>query len=103
MGLNGFSILAISVSWAAPEMGRGAWENWTEIDTGRSDRIAMIGGDDTESAPLYLYIGEKNGVGDGSFLDRNGLKQGKLYVWVGDEGVDPRTLLVLATPAPDVG
>jgi len=76
--------------WAAPEMGRGAWENWTEIDTGRSDRIAMIGGDDTESAPLYLYIGEKNGVGDGSFLDRNGLKQGKLYVWVGDEGVDPR-------------
>lgn len=76
--------------WAAPEMGRGGWENWTEIDTGRSDRIAMIGGDDTESAPLYLYIGEKNGVGDGSFLDRNGLKQGKLYVWVGDEGVDPR-------------
>jgi len=76
--------------WAAPEMGRGGWENWTEIDTGRSDRIAMIGGDDTESAPLYLYIGEKNGVGDGSFLDRNGLKQGKLYVWVGDKGVDPQ-------------
>jgi len=50
----------------------------------------MIGGDDTESAPLYLYIGEKNGVGDGSFLDRNGLKQGKLYVWVGDKGVDPQ-------------
>jgi hypothetical protein len=76
--------------WAAPEMGRGAWENWTEIDTGRSDRVAMIGGDDTESAPLYLYIGEKNGVGDGSFLDRNGLKQGKLYIWAAEEGVDPR-------------
>jgi Bacterial protein of unknown function (DUF839) len=76
--------------WAAPEMGRGAWENWTEIDTGRTDVIAMIGGDDTESAPLYLYIGEKNAVGDGSFLDRNGLQQGKVYVWVAEEGVDPR-------------
>lgn len=78
--------------WAAPQLGRGAWENWTEIDTGRTDRVALIGGDDTSSAPLYLYIGEKNGVGDGSFLDRNGLKQGRLYVWSADNGnLNPTT------------
>jgi Bacterial protein of unknown function (DUF839) len=75
--------------WAAPEMGRGAWENWTEINTSRTDRVALIGGDDTGSAPLYLYIGEKNSGGD--FLDRNGLKNGRLYVWKADNGdLDPR-------------
>ncbi len=28
---------------------------------------------------MYLYVGTKNGAGD--FLDRNGLKDGQLYVW----------------------
>jgi len=74
--------------WAAPAMGRGAWEGWTPIESGDPDKVALLGGDDREAAPLYLYVGDKNAVGDGSFLDRNGLATGKLYCWkANDESV----------------
>ncbi len=76
--------------WAAPALGRGAWENVTALDSGRDDKVAILLGDDTQSAPLYLYIGDKDAVGDGSFLDRNGLAQGQLYAWKADSGdIDP--------------
>lgn len=79
--------------WQVPAMGRGAWENVTEIDTGTKTHVAFIladdsspfdaDGDDTdEAAPAYLYVGEKNP--EGNFLERNGLSGGKLYVWVSD-------------------
>jgi hypothetical protein len=71
-------------------MGRGAWENITELCTGSRNTVAFILADDTspfdadgdgekEAAPLFLYIGTKR---NGDFLDRNGLRDGKLYVWV---------------------
>ena len=83
--------------WAVPAMGRGAWENVTEIDTGTTTHVAFILADDSspqdidgdgtdEAAPLFLYVGEKNAIGDNSFLDRNGLAEGRLYVWVSDTG-----------------
>ncbi|AFZ60318.1 DUF839 domain-containing protein [Anabaena cylindrica FACHB-243] len=71
--------------WALPWLGRAAWESATELDTGNTDQIALLIGDDRETAPLILYVGEKNANGDGSFLDRNGLAEGKLYVWVADD------------------
>ncbi len=74
--------------WAVPWLGRAAWENVTELDSGTTDKVALLIGDDREAAPLLLYVGEKNAVGDDSFLDRNGLTQGKLYAWVPDSGVD---------------
>jgi len=67
--------------WAVPALGRGAWENATPLDCGLPGKVAIEMGDDTEGSPLYLYIGEKDAAGDGSFLDRNGLKVGKLYAW----------------------
>ncbi len=77
--------------WHVPAMGRGAWENNAEICTGSKNTVAFILADDTspfdadgdsvkEAAPLYLYIGEKDPQGD--FLGQNGLRNGKLYVWV---------------------
>lgn len=92
--------------WHVPSMGRGAWENVTEIDTGTTTHVAFILADDSspfdvddfdanqaegdadrEAAPLFLYVGEKDASGD--FLSQNGLRDGKLYVWVADEaGVD---------------
>ncbi|MCA9070715.1 MAG: choice-of-anchor I family protein, partial [Planctomycetaceae bacterium] len=81
--------------WHVPAFGRGAWENITEIDTGTTTHVAFILADDTspfdadndsdaEAAPLYLYVGQKDSNGD--FLERNGLRGGKLYVWVSTTG-----------------
>jgi serralysin len=73
--------------YAVPWFGRAGWENVTEIDTGTTDKVAFIIGDDG-NAPLTMYVGEKNAKKDGSFLDRNGLAQGKLFAWVADDPAD---------------
>lgn len=77
--------------WHVPDLGRGAWENLTLLNTGRKGTVAVLLADDTspfdfdedgerEASPLYLYIGKKNPYGD--FLERNGLRGGKLHVFV---------------------
>jgi serralysin len=73
--------------YAVPWFGRAGFENVTEIDTGTTDKVAFIIGDDG-NAPLTMYVGEKNAKKDGSFLDRNGLAQGKLFAWVADDPTD---------------
>jgi hypothetical protein len=81
--------------WALPDLGRGAWENVTLLDTGDSNTVAVLLADDSspfdfdgdaadEAAPLFLYIGTKDPSGD--FPARNGLRGGSLYVWVSDSG-----------------
>jgi serralysin len=80
--------LKTNTLYAVPWFGRAGWENVTEIDTGTTDKVAFIIGDDG-NAPLTMYVGEKNAKKDGSFLDRNGLAQGKLYAWVADDPTDP--------------
>jgi hypothetical protein len=72
--------------WAVPAMGRMAWENTTPMETGDPDTVALLCGDDTQAAPLYLWIGQKHAIGSGSFLDRNGLEVGSLYAWKADNG-----------------
>ena len=72
--------------WCLPWLGRAAWENVTMIETGVANKVAIVIGDDRAGAPLSLYIGDKNFANDGSFLDRNGLSHGKLYVWAADNG-----------------
>ncbi|MDR4506890.1 MAG: DUF839 domain-containing protein [Candidatus Brocadiaceae bacterium] len=85
---HGGSIWAIDVKkrniHAVPVLGRGAWENVTALTTPDEDHIALLLGDDSESAPLYLWIGKKSD--DGRFLFKNGLQQGTLYVWKSDTG-----------------
>lgn len=72
---------------AAPWMGRAAWENVTEIDTGTTDKVAFLVGDDREAAPLLMYVGEKSDEQDAGLLERNGLASGKLYAWVPQDEV----------------
>ncbi|MCC0177087.1 DUF839 domain-containing protein [Waterburya agarophytonicola K14] len=72
---------------AVPWMGRAAWESTTEIDTGTTDKVAFIVGDDREAAPLLLYVGEKDTSEGADLLERNGLVGGKLYTWVPDGDV----------------
>lgn len=80
--------------YALPAFGRAGWENVTELNTGRTDKVAFLIGDDG-IAPLSIYIGDKNAKNDGSFLDRNGLGQGKLFVWVADDPLDPNDIIEL--------
>lgn len=68
--------------YAVPWMGRAAWESTTELDTGTTDKVALLVGDDREAAPLLMYVGEKDNSDPDDFLARNGLKGGKLYTWV---------------------
>ncbi|EAZ91149.1 alkaline phosphatase PhoX [Crocosphaera chwakensis] len=72
--------------YAAPALGRAAWENITPIDPGNENQVALLVGDDREAAPMYLYVGEKDSSAGAGFLERNGLAQGTLYVWVADSG-----------------
>lgn len=85
--------------WALPSLGRGAWENLTQLDAGRTDTVALMLADDfgasdssfdaNPAPPLYLYIGQKDAGGD--FLARNGLRGGRLFVWLSENGdTDPR-------------
>lgn len=78
---------------ALPALGRGGWENLTEVDTGTTTEVAFILADDSspfdfdgdsasEAAPLYLYVGTKNPAGD--FAAQNGLRDGTLFVFVPD-------------------
>ncbi|MGL5942188.1 MAG: esterase-like activity of phytase family protein [Waterburya sp.] len=69
---------------AVPWMGRAAWENVTELDTGTTDKVAFLVGDDREAAPLLMYVGEKDTCEGASLLERNGLTDGQLYAWVPD-------------------
>ena len=69
--------------YALPWLGRGTWENVTLLDTGDSDKVAVLLGDDRRGAPLYLYVGRK---GTGGFLERNGLTGGDMFVWVANNG-----------------
>jgi serralysin len=80
--------------YAAPAFGRAGWENVTELNTGRTDKVAFMIGDDG-IAPLSIYVGDKNAKKDGSFLDRNGLAQGKLFVWVADDPADANDIIEL--------
>jgi glycerophosphoryl diester phosphodiesterase len=77
--------------YAVPWMGRAAWENVTELDTGSTEKVALLIGDDREAAPLLLYVGEKDRSEGADLLARNGLSNGKLYAWVpeGEVGDSP--------------
>ncbi len=78
--------------YAAPALGRAAWENITPIDPGNPNQVALLVGDDREAAPMYLYIGEKDSTPGAGFLERNGLAQGTLYAWVARNGDTTPTL-----------
>jgi serralysin len=82
---------------AVPWFGRAQWENVTQLNTNTTDKVAFIIGDDTNNAPLYIYVGNKNSRNDGSFLDRNGLADGKLFVWVADDASNPTDAIELSS------
>jgi hypothetical protein len=72
--------------WAAPAMGRAAWESAAPLDVPAINKhyVATLIGDDRGDAPLLLYVGKKTPTGN--FLERNGLAAGRLYMWVADNG-----------------
>ena len=89
---TGGSMWAVDVQgaalWATPALGRGGWESAAplSIPSINSTHVALILGDDRQSAPLYLYVGEKDASQGAGFLARNGLATGKLYMWKANDG-----------------
>ena len=77
--------------YCAPMLGRAKYENVAFLQPPGAGHVALLIGDDTPTAPLYLYIGEKDHFGTGGFLDRNGLAFGTLYVLaLGDGQYSPQ-------------
>jgi 2',3'-cyclic-nucleotide 2'-phosphodiesterase / 3'-nucleotidase / 5'-nucleotidase len=76
--------------WCVPWLGRAKFENVTLLLPPRKDQVAILIGDDTPAAPLYLYLGSKDHFNDGSFLDRNGLAHGVLHVFVANGPRSPQ-------------
>jgi secreted PhoX family phosphatase len=72
--------------WALPWLGRAGWESVAALETPgfNNTHVAILVGDDRGDAALLLYVGEK--VPGGNFVERNGLANGKLYMWVAESG-----------------
>ena len=69
--------------WEVPDFGAFSWENAALADTGNTTHTAVVLMEDSGSAPIRLYIGEK-GVDVNQdlqidFLERNGLRGGTMY------------------------
>jgi len=71
--------------WALPWLGRAGWESVAALEIPGFNRthVAILVGDDRGDAALLLYVGEK--IPGGNFVERNGLANGKLYMWVADD------------------
>ncbi|MCP9806626.1 choice-of-anchor I family protein, partial [Cyanobium sp. T1B-Tous] len=69
--------------WALPGLGRGGWETAVQVDTGSVNTVGVLLMDDN-TAPIYLWVGEKSTEEGAGFLERNGLaaSQGNVYTWV---------------------
>ena len=89
--INNGTLYALDVQekslWAVPMLGRASFESVTPVQAPRTGQVALLIGDDRVSAPLYLYIGDKDALGDHSLLDRNGLQQGQMYCWAAKQGL----------------
>ena len=86
-GGSGFVLdVADDKLYAVPWLGRAAWEAAAvlNVPTISKTHVAVIIGDDRGDAPLLLYVGKKQQNGD--FLERNGLVDGTLYMWVAKNG-----------------
>lgn len=84
--------------WAVPALGRGAFHQFAAIVTDEG-KIGLLYGDGNPGGHLYLYLGKINGLGDGSFLDQNGLATGDVYVWSGDVVGNPAQFHGTGLPA----
>ncbi len=90
---------------AVPTAGRLTWENTAALEA-PNGKVALLIGDDTDPAPLWLYLGKKDASifeikpalphvvspPQDNFLNRNGLLVGDLYYFAPEDGLtDPRT------------
>lgn len=75
------------VIYALAGLGRAGWETAIQVDTGSINTVGVLLMDDN-TAPIYLWVGEKSTADGVSFLERNGLAagQGNLYTWVPTAG-----------------
>lgn len=80
-------------NYVVPMLGQIAFENAVPLANFNSNKVALlIGQDDGNPAPLWLYVGELGATPPATaaysppeLLVKNGLGFGRLYVWVADD------------------
>jgi hypothetical protein len=87
-GGKGGTMCALDVDSGAldqlADLGYGSWETSTLVDTGDTSKVAIFL-EMTAHPPPMLYVGTKSTAVGASFLEKNGLVGGKMYVWVADD------------------
>ena len=73
------------VLYQVADLGYGSWEGATLVDTGETSKVAIFLGDDSTPSFPMLYVGTKSTSVGASFLEKNGLVGGKMYVWVAND------------------
>ena len=86
---KGGSMCALDVDngvlYQLADLGYGSWEGATLVDTGNTSKVAIFLGDDSTPSFPMLYVGTKSTSVGASFLEKNGLVGGKMYVWVAND------------------
>lgn len=90
---------ATNTLYGLADLGYGGWESATVVDTGRTDKVAVMLGDDYVDAPIYLYVGTKN-TASSNILEKNGLLNGQMYVWCADAGASSSASLPAGSSTP---
>ena len=87
---DGGQLFALDIAnrtlYAVPAAGRGGYESVALIDSGDTNKIAILVGDDRQGPPLLLNVGNKDTSEGAGFPERNGLANGKVYVWTSNLG-----------------
>lgn len=85
--------------YALAGLGRGGWETAIQVDTGNRNTVGVLLLDDN-TAPIYLWVGQKASANAPGFLERNGLakEQGSIYTWVPNTGSIGKDAGVVGVP-----
>jgi Bacterial protein of unknown function (DUF839) len=86
---KGGSMCALDVDngvlYQLADLGYGSWETATLVDTGDTNKVGIFLGDDSTPSFAMLYVGTKSTSPTASFLEKNGLVGGKMYMWVAND------------------
>ncbi|MBK7998084.1 MAG: esterase-like activity of phytase family protein [Verrucomicrobia bacterium] len=87
-GKGGIAVAVFdNAAWTLPKLGHLAWENAVPRPHRSKETVIMCMEDgEVGQCQLYMYVGQKDYSKNAGPLRRNGLDNGKLYVFVANDG-----------------